>query len=279
MQLGISSYTYVWWAGVPGYPTPNHPLTPQGLLGVAAALGVSVVQIADNLPLHELSRSELRAFYTSAQELGIEIELGTRGIELENLRRYLAIAVELRSSLLRTLLDSPGHEPSAEEAVADVRRIAPEFEQAGVTLAIENHDRLKSAELRRIIERIGSSFVGVCLDTANSLGCGEGINEVLDSLVDMVCNLHVKDFVVRRLAHNKGFIVEGVPAGQGLLDIPELIDRLRKAGRDVNVILEQWPAPENQICASIEKEQQWARLGIEYLRAVLSENDRWKKEH
>ena len=35
MRLGISSYTYVWAAGVPGYPTPDRPMTAQAVPSVA----------------------------------------------------------------------------------------------------------------------------------------------------------------------------------------------------------------------------------------------------
>jgi sugar phosphate isomerase/epimerase len=281
MELGISSYTYVWWAGVPGYAAPREPLTPGLLLETAGALGVRVVQMADNLPLDGFSERELEDLGGAARALGIAIELGTRGIHPEILHRHLRIAGALGSSLLRTLLDSPGHEPSEEEAATMLRAIAPEFERAGVLLAVENHDRFPAVSLRRIIESAGSAHVGVCLDTANSLGCGECAGQVIDRLGDLVVNLHVKDFLVRRLPHHKGFVVEGAPAGQGLLKIPEILDRLKQYGRDCNVILEQWPPPEETIEASIQKEKAWAEESLRYLRTVeaLRNDDRpWNSE-
>ena len=54
MQLGISSYTFSWAVGIPGYPQPLQPLTALALLDRASELGVGVVQIADNLPLDAL---------------------------------------------------------------------------------------------------------------------------------------------------------------------------------------------------------------------------------
>ena len=269
MDLGISSYTYVWWAGVPGYPQPTDPLTAYSLVDTACSLGASVVQIADNLPLDRLSDSELSNFVRYARERHIAIEVGTRGIERENLRRYLDIAVALQSPLLRTLIDSPKHQPSGEEAALLLREIAPEFAQAKVVLAVENHDRFHARELRQIIERAASPWVGVCLDTANSLGCGEGIDQVLETVADLVANLHVKDFTVRRLTHNKGFVVEGAIAGRGLLDIPGIFSRLRQTGRDMNAILEQWPPPEADIDSSVVKEKAWAREGFAYLRTLI----------
>jgi sugar phosphate isomerase/epimerase len=141
----------------------------------------------------------------------------------------------------------------------------PAFERAGVVLAIENHDRFKARTLHRIVEQVSSSHLGVCLDTANSLGCGEGIDQVLDTLAGIVVNLHVKDFVTRRLPHNKGFVVEGAPAGKGLLDIPAILARLP---RDISAIVELWPPPEDDIEASVAKEHAWAAESVRYMRGV-----------
>lgn len=282
MQLGISSYTYVWWAGVPGYAAPSERLTPLLLLQTAASLGVRVVQIADNLPLEGASNAELEALRRTAHDLGIAIELGIRGIQPDLLRQYLGIAGVLGSSLLRTLIDSPGHEPSEDETATMLRTIAPEFERAGIALAIENHDRFRAVSLRGIVESAGSTHIGVCLDTANSLGCGEGIQEVIDTLGDLVLNVHVKDFQVRRIAHNKGFVVEGAPAGKGLLDIPDILGRLKQYGRDWNVILEQWPPPEPDVEASIQKEKAWAEESLRYLRTVEGlriSDQQWNNEN
>ncbi|WPP50305.1 hypothetical protein [Catalinimonas niigatensis] len=53
MRLGISSYTYTWAVGVPGH-FPAQRLDVFGLIRKASELGLSCVQIADNLPLHTL---------------------------------------------------------------------------------------------------------------------------------------------------------------------------------------------------------------------------------
>jgi 3-oxoisoapionate decarboxylase len=53
-----------------------------------------------------------------------------------------------------------------------------------------------------------------------------------------VVNLHVKDFTIRRHQHMLGFEVEGTPAGQGMLNIPWLLGRLRDFGCNPNAILE-----------------------------------------
>ncbi len=175
----------------------------------------------------------------------------------------MRIAAELGSPILRTLIiDANGED----EAAALLRGIVPELQAAGVKLAIENHDIFKAAPLRRIVERAGSEWIGICLDTANSLGCGEGIEQVAATLAPLVINLHVKDFTARRLPHNKGFVIEGCPAGRGLLDIRALLAGLPP---DISAVLELWPPPEPEISASIAKEEAWVEESIAYLRPLI----------
>jgi sugar phosphate isomerase/epimerase len=262
MTLGISSYTFNWWTGnVPGHAAPADRLTPEGLLDLAAKHDVRVVQIADNMPLHELMAARLEALAARGRDLDCEIEIGTLGVQPDHLRQYIEIARRLDARLLRTLIDVP-----MEEAAPLLRQIVPDLEKAGVRLAIENHDRFRAAELRHIVEETASHVVGICLDTANSLGCGEGIETVLAELGRYTVNLHVKDFAVRRLPHGKGFVVTGTPAGKGLLDIPRV---LAGVPRDINCILELWSEPLESVEASIERENHWAAESLEYLRPLV----------
>jgi sugar phosphate isomerase/epimerase len=271
MRLGISSYTYVWAVGVPGYPPPQEPLTAAGLLAKASELGVRVVQIADNLPLDRMSSGEIAELATMAREDGLQIEVGTCGIEPPHLRTYLKLAVQLRSPLVRVVIDTDTHQPSPDEVVRSLTTILPEFAAANTRLAIENHDRFPARTLAEIIVRCDSSFLGICLDTANSLGCGEDVHTVLNVVGPHIINVHIKDFRVVRLTHKKGFVVEGCPAGQGVLDIPTLNAELRRLQRELSVILELWPAPEATIEQSIAKEEAWARESIAYLRQFISD--------
>ena len=89
------------------------------------------------------------------------------------------MATRLGSPLLRVVLDTDDHHPSADEAVSTLHSVLPDFERAGVCLAIENHDRFPAAVLARMLQRLDSPHVGICLDTANSLGCGEGLETLL----------------------------------------------------------------------------------------------------
>jgi sugar phosphate isomerase/epimerase len=241
-----------------------------GLLRKAVALGVGLVQIADNLPLDELLPAELERLKQAAHDLGVAIEVGTRGIVPGHLFAYLELAVRLGSPLVRIVVDTPECQPSESEIVDTLRSLMPAYERAGVSLAIENHDRFRARSLIQILEQIDSPNLGICLDTVNSFGALEGPKVVVAELGPHVVNVHVKDFDISRLEHKMGFIVEGRPAGQGRLDVPWLLETLRRMRRRPNVILELWTPPQDTLSATIVLEDDWARRSVEYLRAQVS---------
>lgn len=268
MRLGVSSYTYVWSIGVPGFPQPAKPLTAMQLVDRARQAGVHVLQVADNLPLDRLSPKELDELRDHAREKEVDLEVGTWGIQPEQLRTYLQIAQRLSSPLVRTVIDTE-LQATRDEIVSAIKPVLPEFAQAGVTLAIENHDLLRAAHLAQIVAQCDSQFVGVCLDTANSLGCGEDLFTVLGLLAPYVVNVHYKDFVAHRLPHKKGFTIEGCPAGDGLVNFLGLMSALEKRDYDGNVMIELWPPPEATLEQSIEKEIMWANLSVDFLRQFI----------
>ena len=128
MRLGISSYTYPWAIGVPGH-SPKCPMRVVDLLDRGAELGVRLVQVADNLPLHELSDGDLDRFERRATGLGIRVEVGTRGIAPDHLRAYLHLAMRLGSPILRLVIDTVDHRPPEDEIVGTLRGLMPEFER------------------------------------------------------------------------------------------------------------------------------------------------------
>jgi 3-oxoisoapionate decarboxylase len=275
VRLGLSSYTYTWAVGVPGH-APARPLTAPQLLDRAAQLRVPVVQIADNLPLHQMSGSARHALADQAARLGIQVEVGTRGIAPDQLREYLGIAQLFGSPILRVVIDGPGGRYSPEAATDLLRAQRTAFEEAGIILAIENHDRFPAAVLARMVQDLGPQWTGVCLDTANSLGALEGIATVLDILGPWTVNVHVKDVEVTRVPHMMGFVVAGRPAGQGQLGVPGLLASLAgrarqlPAGRELSAILELWTPPEPGLERTIDKERRWAEESVGFLRALLS---------
>lgn len=265
MRLGISSWTYPWSIGLPGFPPPSHPFRLTDLFTRAAQLKVGVVQVADNLPLHALDSGELRDAANQAADLDLTIEVGTRGVEPAQLLRYLDVAVRFDAKLVRTLIDSDGVQPSLEQAETWIRETLPEFESCGITLGLENYEAHCCSQIAGLVRRLESNHVGICLDTLNSLGALETPNYVVTTLAPLAVNLHVKDFVIERVPQKMGFVVAGAPAGDGRLDIPWVLQQM-PAAKNISAILEQWPPFGPSVETAAELEQQWAARGVEYLR-------------
>ena len=126
--------------------------------------------------------------------------------------------------------------------------------------------------LEHIIQETDGEWVGVCLDTANSLGAGEGLSEVVRVLSPYVLNLHIKDVIIERVDHMMGFTVRGCPAGQGIVDITGLLQAIRQHGRCGSAILELWSNPESTIQATLKKEKQWFESYYQLPIANCSDN-------
>jgi len=263
MKLGISSYTYSWAVGVPGHP-PARPLDENGLFDKAREHDVTLLQIGDNLPLHTFDPARLDRLARRAAHEGILLEIGARRLTLDSAAEYIAIARRVGAKLIRFVIDDADYHPVPAAVTSVLREVAPLLR--GLTLGIENHDRFPAGALRAMIEAAGSEHVGVCLDTANSLGAGEGIEAIAPVLAPITVNLHIKDFWIERVPHLMGFSVTGRPAGGGLLNLPRLLEQLALHGRCRTAVLETWPPPEANLDATLAKEAAWAVQSIEYLK-------------
>jgi sugar phosphate isomerase/epimerase len=267
VKLGISSYTFGWAIGVRGQE-PATPLDEHGLLDKARQLGVKLLQIGDNLPLHTFSEERLNRFAERAKRESVRIEVGARRLVPERVAEYVVIARKLDATLLRFVIDDLDYHPGPADVTAILLDCAPLLNV--VSFGIENHDRFTAATLRDMIERASNERIGVCLDTANSLGAGEGIDVVAETLAPLVLNLHVKDFQIARVPHRMGFTVTGRPAGSGFLDVPRLLKQLELARRCETAILELWTPPEPRLEDTIAKEAAWAKQSIEYLKPFFT---------
>jgi len=268
MHLGISTYSFPWSFGA-GEFAPVNPFTYKDLFRVAAEKNIKYAQFGDNYPLHKLSREELMNLRTMAEELEIKIQVGTKGLSVLNVKNYLGIARMMNSSFLRIIIDEDDYHPAEKEVTGILVELIPALQEANVQLIIENHDRFKVQTLKRIIENTDPKWIGICLDTANSLGAGEGIGEVIEVLSPYTVNLHIKDFKIGRVKHKMGFNVIGCVAGEGMLDIPWLLKEVGKHGKCETATMELWSEPGQTIELTLEMEKRWADKSIDYLKTLV----------
>ena len=267
MLLGLSSFTYGWSVGVAG-SMPSRPMTATALVNKTVEAGLRVLQIGDNLPLHELTQQQRDDLKSLLGKHNITLEVGARKLTDEHLERYIGLARFFNASLLRFVVDGDQYEPETEITISIVRNAISQLKENKVILGIENHDRFKARELADMIDAIGSEQVGICLDCVNSLGAGEGLEWVSSVLAPYTVNLHIKDFLIRRFPHNMGFTVTGIPTGQGMINVPWIVEKLHPYKRCKTGVLEQWVTPASDIEDTVRKEHAWAEEGLHYLKQL-----------
>lgn len=266
MAIGLSTYSFFWRASdkVP------RPMDLPAMLAETAELGATVFQICDYPGLETLSSDALRELRAQADELGLVLELGTRGVQPEHLRKYLEYARLLDARVLRSMFNSATHKPNLEEAVGLLRTALPAFVEQDVKLALETYEQVPTRTLLDAVERVDSPWLGICLDPGNCVAALERPVDVIGMTtapVNRVLNLHVKDFGFSRRDGWVGFTYAGTPLGQGLLDYAALNAAVRPNQRGVNQIIEHWLPWQADAPSTCALEAEWTRHNLAYLQA------------
>lgn len=113
---------------------------------------------------------------------------------------------------------------------------APVADRQRMRLAIENHKDWRIDQMLGMLNRLGSEYVGVCVDTGNSFALLEDPMEVVDAYAPVGFAAHLKDMAVAE--YEDGFLLADVPLGEGLLDLPEMVGIMRKANPGIKFSLE-----------------------------------------
>ena len=147
-MIGLSTYAFFWQIS----DRAPKPLSLQDVLSRTRDLDAQVFQICDYQPLHAYSDAQLRDLKKYADDLGVTLELGTKGIKTEHLTNYLRMAEQLGAKVIRSMVTAPDHRPSLAEAEALLKESMPAFEASGVTVALETYEQLSSTDLVALVE-------------------------------------------------------------------------------------------------------------------------------
>lgn len=263
MAVGLSTYALFWeWSSL----NPE-PIDLAGMLARTHELGSTVFQICDYPLIEDLDAAQLAGVRATADDLGITLELGTRGVRTGHLLRYLDIADALGARVLRSMVQKGPDAPGIEESIDLVARLVPELERRGITLALETYEQVSTADLLRVVTGAESERVGVCLDPGNTVAALELPMDVVRSCAPYVRNLHVKDFAFSRRDGWVGFTFAGAPLGEGLLDYDAMVELVRPDERGINQIIEHWLPWQGDLATTLQLEQQWTEHNLNYLRS------------
>jgi len=242
MQLGLDSYSYHRLLGEirvgedePGWRFPRGS---SDVLAAGAALAVDVVAL-ETCFLPPPAELPVRAYRHEASGLQLVLSWGhPDGLEygasthaLEDLLAWIALAPDLGCELVRIVAASPRVQRTsgALERTAEVlARSCQAARIAGVELALENHADLTAAEIEALLEAVGDSSLGVCLDTANALRVGDDPVAAVRILAAHIRIVHLKDVAGDLDDRLTG--PRSVPFGTGCVPLDEILQSLRDSG-------------------------------------------------
>lgn len=249
MKIAVSMWSLVSYARSGRIDAP-------GFVRYAATLGVPGVELLDvfwsdreqQVPLVETALRET-GLAVSAYAIGNDLvhpEADERGRQVRSIRDGVDMARRLGTGLLRVFSggEKPGVSPQQghQWIVAGLREGAAYAAERGVTLALENHGLFagRADQVRAIIEEVGSPALRANVDTGNFLLVNQDPADAARDLAALAAYVHLKDFRALRPGEEAaesysaldGSRYAGTAIGDGAVDLPAVLARLRDAGYD-----------------------------------------------
>jgi len=112
----------------------------------------------------------------------------------------------------------------------------PIAKKHGLRLAVENHKDWLIPELLDMMRKISSEYVGICVDTGNSIALLEDPMTVIEAYAPFAITTHLKDMGVD--SYERGFLLSEVPLGAGYLDLRKIMQIIEGANPKVQWNLE-----------------------------------------
>jgi sugar phosphate isomerase/epimerase len=245
-HMGIVTYAFGihqknQWAG------RHQGLSPAlALLEEAHELGAAGIQV--ELGTQEASQAvELRRRADSyAMYIEASISPPKSADDVSRFENEVRTAQAAGASLARTVI-LPGRRYEQFKSLQDFRQAEqhglqslqwaePVLARHRFRLAVENHKDQRIAEKLETLKRVGSEYIGLCVDVGNSFTLMEDPIEVARAFAPYAFTVHFKDQALREAPD--GFWFADVPMGEGFLDLPALLKILRDAKPEIHFNLE-----------------------------------------
>ena len=265
--LGLVIHSYWIRRDKPLLPDYGGVAEPLAFLEAAAKIGAAGMQTK----VSGLDAMSLAKFRDAAERHGMYVE-GTIGLPKDDadVARFQAEVVSTKqagATVLRTVSMS-GRRYEVFSSAEQFRQFVdqswksltlaePIAAKQRVKLAVENHKDWRMDEMLGWLKRLSSEFVGVCLDTGNSVALLEEPHAVVETFAPWTFTTHFKDMAVAE--SDDGFLLSEVPLGEGFLDLKRIVATLRKSQPDVRLNLEMITRDPLRVpCLS---PKYWATLG------------------
>jgi len=252
--------------GVDSYSTRNSGLDAEGVLDLAAELGLQGV-LFELSPFNSFRDADLARIRETAERNGLYVEMGmgsifrwhpmaVKGRELladtgrdvkvsdaQIVIDHLEVARKLGSPLLRCVAGNlftrdEGHDMAslADAAVDILREACIVAEQMGMKIAMENHADFTVRELASIFARVNSPAFGFTVDCANLAFDLDDPVRLARIMAPHALTTHYKNYRIARTP--AGLALENCDLGGGQIDIVSIARLLGRHNPDINMNIE-----------------------------------------
>jgi sugar phosphate isomerase/epimerase len=247
MKVGIDSYCYHRFFGEVYGPLgePNRKMTYADFLRRAAELKVDGVSLETCFfeSLDDAYLKELKEIIDAGKMEPVVAWGHPKGFEggkapeaMADLKKMFPVCHTLGANVMRVVGSSldyrnDPHEPQLRALTGIFKEAALMAEAEGVKLAMENHFDFTTDEFMDLVDRVDSPYFGVCFDTGNSLRIGDDPVESARLLGTHIFATHTKDVKpVYGVSPKEWYFFACVPVGQGVINMPGLVDALLATG-------------------------------------------------
>ncbi len=122
------------------------------------------------------------------------------------------------------------------DARAKITAAAKAAEAEKLPLGLENHKDWTLEDALSIMKEFGHENFGMLLDTGNNISLLDNPHEFVETLAPYTTVTHLKDMGWQE--HPTGFEMSEMVFGQGQLDMPKIINTIRKARPKTRMVLE-----------------------------------------
>jgi sugar phosphate isomerase/epimerase len=210
--------------GLPTCQLACQDYSPEMLQGVKQAMSASPVEVT-SLGSSGPGKS-VYDFYQGPATIGI-VPRETRRARVDHLKKACEFAKACGISSIQThfgFIPENPNDPLYTETVGAIREVATHAKDNGVAILAETGQETPVTLLRTILE-VGTGNFFVNLDTANLILYGKGNPvDALEVIGQYVRGMHAKDGLFPTDPKRLG---REVPIGEGKVDWPKLIQRLR----------------------------------------------------
>jgi len=243
--IGMHSYGFQWRAAKQNRESAkfHDALT---FLQYAHQLGAAGVQVS----IGDNDRAYAQRIKAEAEKHGLyfeaQFQLPKDDTDLDRFERDVRLARDAGATVFRTAcLSGRRYETfkSVEEfrdfsaqSINSIRLAEPVLKRHRLRMAVENHKDWLVPELLKIVRKFSSEWIGICVDTGNSIALMEDAMKVIEEYAPFAFSVHLKDMAFAESPD--GFLLSEVPLGRGYLSIPRIVETLRKANPTVQLNLE-----------------------------------------